>query len=88
VGKAAAKKAKEGGVISDDERRKLVSTVQSLGLEDAPKVPASMSGLETFSLSTDDEPESETKLVDAESLFNLPKGDADEDDEDEKDEQP
>ena len=32
VQKAAAKKAKEGSVMSDDERRKLVSTEQSLGL--------------------------------------------------------
>ena len=35
VQKAAAKKAKDGEVMSDDERRKLVSTEQSLGMESA-----------------------------------------------------
>ncbi|MBT8414394.1 MAG: DUF1013 domain-containing protein, partial [Boseongicola sp.] len=39
VQKANAKKAKEGGVMSDDERRKLVSTEQSLGMPDEPKIP-------------------------------------------------
>ena len=42
VQKAAAKKAKEGEVMSDDERRKLVSTEQSLGMEDEPKIPTAM----------------------------------------------
>jgi len=79
VRKAAAKKTKDGGVMTNDERRKLVSTVQSLGLEDEPKVPASVPGLETFSLSVDAAPESESKVVDAESLFNLPKPDAKDD---------
>jgi hypothetical protein len=50
VQKANAKKAKEGEVMSDDERRKLVSTEQSLGMEPEPKMPSSISGLETFSL--------------------------------------
>ncbi|MEM8577203.1 MAG: DUF1013 domain-containing protein [Pseudomonadota bacterium] len=80
VQKAAAKKAKEGAVMSDDERRKLVSTEQSLTMEPEPKIPTAIEGLETFSLSgndTDDEDE-EDNLVDADSFFNLPKGDGDE----------
>ena len=81
VQKAAAKKAAAGEVMSDDERRKLVSTEQSLGMDAEPKIPTAISGLETFTLSTDDvEIEKETP-VDADSLFNLPK-DAPEDDED------
>lgn len=74
VAKAAAKKAKEGGVMSDEERMKLVSTEQSLQVEEARAMPSNVSGLENFALS--DEPEEEKELlVDADSLFNLPKGD-------------
>ncbi|RVT82237.1 DUF1013 domain-containing protein [Rhodobacteraceae bacterium CCMM004] len=82
VQKAAAKKAKEGAVMSDDERRKLVSTEQSLDADPEPKIPAAISGLETFTLggSSDD---ADDKVPDAESFFNLPKGaEDDEDDED------
>jgi hypothetical protein len=81
VQKAAAKKAAEGNVMSDDERRKLVSTEQSLGMEAEPKIPTAIEGLETFSLSmdVDHEDEAESTLVDADSLFNLPKGGDDED---------
>jgi hypothetical protein len=82
VQKAAAKKAAEGEVMSDDERRKLVSTEQSLGMEAEPKIPTAIEGLESFTLLGDDDDEdasSEEALVDAESLFNLPKsGDEDE----------
>lgn len=76
VQKAAAKKAAEGAVMSDDERRKLVSTEQSLGMEAEPKIPTAIEGLETFSLSmeVDQEDDAESTLVDADSLFNLPKG--------------
>ena len=42
VQKAAAKKAREGELMSDDERRKLVSTEQSLGMEAEPKIPTAM----------------------------------------------
>jgi uncharacterized protein len=84
VQKAAAKKAKAGEVMSDDERMKLVSTEQSLQTEPEAKMPANMSGLETFSLAGGDDAEEdvsgESTLVDAESLFNLPKSD-DEDEE-------
>ena len=80
VQKAAAKKAAEGEVMSDDERRKLVSTEQSLDMEPEPKIPTAIEGLETFSLADDgDDDEEESTLVDADSFFNLPKGgDADE----------
>ncbi|WP_170444401.1 DUF1013 domain-containing protein [Ruegeria arenilitoris] len=83
VQKAAAKKAAEGGVMSDDERRKLVSTEQSLEMDAAPKIPTAIEGLETFSLSDDgDEEKVDEAVVDADSFFNLPKGGAEEDDED------
>jgi uncharacterized protein len=86
VQKAAAKIATEGGGMTDDERRKLVSTEQSLGMEAEPRIPSSISGLETFSLSetADDEDRKPEKVLDAESLFNLPNADEDED----EDEQP
>ncbi len=81
VQKAAAKIAAEGGGMTDDERRKLVSTEQSLGMEAEPRIPSSISGLETFSLSdsTDDEDREPEKVLDADSFFNLPDSDDDED---------
>lgn len=86
VQKANARTAKEGTVMTDDERRKLVSTEQSLRMEAEPRIPTAISGLETFSLSeSGDRPRlrEEDKLPDADSLFNLPKGrDEDEEDED------
>jgi hypothetical protein len=88
VQKANAKKAKEGGVMSDDERRKLVSTEQSLGMPAEPKMPSAMAGLETFTLSenTDSneaDAEDDAKNVDvsdADSFFNLPEDAAGDDD--------
>ncbi|WP_293449682.1 cell cycle transcriptional regulator TrcR [Planktotalea sp.] len=73
VQKAAAKKAAEGEVMSDDERRKLVSTEQSLSMSDEPKIPSAIEGLETFTLgSVDEEPEVETgDIHDAESFFSI-----------------
>ncbi|MGG7644850.1 DUF1013 domain-containing protein [Rhodovulum sp. YNF3179] len=86
VRKAAAKKAKDGELMSDEERRRLVSTEQSLEMEAEPKMPSSISGLETFTLGGSDESDSSDKEetpVDADSLFNLPDSDTDaEDDED------
>jgi hypothetical protein len=81
VQKANAKKAKEGGVMSDDERRKLVSTEQSLGTPAEPKMPSAIAGLETFSLSANDDDKDDTDFSDADSFFNLPDDD-DEDDDD------
>ncbi|MGJ8584288.1 MAG: DUF1013 domain-containing protein [Marinosulfonomonas sp.] len=80
VQKAAAKKAAAGEVMSDDERRKLVSTEQSLGMEAEPKIPTAISGLETFSLSTDEEPEDDGSDLNADNLFNL--SDSEDDSED------
>ena len=80
VQKANAKKAKEGGVMSDDERRKLVSTEQSLGMDTEPKIPAAMAGLETFTLGdAAPEPEEDTSVPDADTFFNLPDDDGDDD---------
>lgn len=78
---AVRKKAAEGGVMSDDERRKLVSTEQSLGMPDEPKMPSSIAGLENFTLTEKEDKSAD--YSDAESFFNLP--DADEDDEDDED---
>lgn len=71
VQKANAKIAKEGGGMSDDERRKLVSTETSLGMDTDPKVPTAIEGLETFTLGEVEEKPAE-KPIDADSLFNLP----------------
>ena len=76
VQKAAAKNAQAGGeALSDDERRRLVSTEQSLGTETSDgRVPSNMAGLETFTLSGQDEEKRDRRDVrDAESFFNIPK---------------
>ena len=82
VQKAARKKAADGEVMSDDERRKLVSTEQSLGMEAEPKMPTAIEGLETFTLGggTDEDKEDDAAPIDADSFFNLP-DDADDDEE-------
>lgn len=84
VQKAAQTRSAEGSVMSDDERRKLVSTEQSLAAPDEPKIPTAISGLESFTLgedtsaqTDDDDPRS---YSDADSFFNLP-GDEEEDNE-------
>ncbi|MCC7320977.1 MAG: DUF1013 domain-containing protein [Rubellimicrobium sp.] len=90
VAKANERKLRDGSAMTDDERRKLVSTAQSLTMSPEPRLPSSMAGLETFSLSdprdnaTDDDRAGTRGPIDADSLFNLPAegpGD-DEDDED------
>ena len=85
VQKAVAKKLASGEVMNDDERRKLVSTVQSLGMDAEPKMPTAIEGLETFTLSDtpiegeDDEDEDANKnFGDADSFFDLPSGDGEE----------
>ncbi|WP_417587677.1 DUF1013 domain-containing protein [Pararhodobacter oceanensis] len=92
VQKAAKKKAAEGGVMSDDERRKLVSTEQSLEMPAEPRLPSNMEGLEAFTLggskaADDDEKKDKVDYSDADSFFNLPDGEGDdaEKDEDEDD---
>lgn len=79
----AARKAATESVMSDDERRKLVSTEQSLGMSDEPRLPTAIAGLENFSLSASKEEENEEHkdFSDAESFFNLP-GSGEEDDND------
>lgn len=79
VQKAAAKKAREGEVMSDDERRKLVSTEQSLDMDAEPRMPTAIEGLETFTLGGDDLPVDEDEAdksdySDADSFFSLPDG--------------
>ncbi|AQS49977.1 MULTISPECIES: DUF1013 domain-containing protein [Thioclava] len=85
----AAKKAAAEGVMSDDERRKLVSTEQSLGMPDEPRLPSGIAGLENFSssdLKQETEEEEETAdnadYSDADSFFNLPDDNEDEDEDD------
>lgn len=80
VQKAAKKRAAEGGVMSDDERRKLVSTETSLSMSDDQRLPTAIAGLENFSLSKDED-EPEEKPFDASTFFNLPDS-KDEDDDD------
>ena len=84
VQKAAAQKAKEGEAMSDDERRKLLSTEQSLTMEPEPKMPTAIEGLETFSLGGEEleEEKDDLETMDADSFFNLP--DSSDDDEDDK----
>lgn len=76
---AARKKAAEGVVMTDDERRKLVSTEQSLGMPDEPKIP---SGLDAFTRTEPRREEKPADFSDAESFFNLPQGDDDDEDDD------
>lgn len=89
VQKANAKKAADGTAMTDDERRKLVSTETSLSMDPEPAVPAAIAGLETFTLGTNTDDEDDTPAHDssrdADSFFNLPEGGDDEDDEDDQD---
>ncbi|MEY3003851.1 MAG: hypothetical protein RLZZ491_1027 [Pseudomonadota bacterium] len=86
VQKANARKAKDGGVMTDDERMKLVSTETSLAMDTEPRLPSNIAGLEGFSLSRDDaDDERPRRDLDANSLFNLPAHAADDEDEDEDD---
>ena len=86
VQKAAAKKAAEGGVMNDDERRKLVSTEQSLEMDAEPRMPSNMEGLEAFTLGDapadaglEEDQRGDDDFADADSFFNLPEsGDEDE----------
>ena len=68
--------------LTDGQIGKLVSTEQSLGMDDAPRLPTAIEGLESFTLREDDEDEKPEPKYDADSFFNLPDNDDDEDDED------
>ncbi len=74
VQKAAQKKASEGIVMNDDERRKLVGTEQSLDMPVEPKIPTAIEGLQAFSLRNDPDPkkQEDDEFLDADSFFNLP----------------
>ncbi|MCC5974360.1 MAG: DUF1013 domain-containing protein [Rubellimicrobium sp.] len=84
VQKASAQRARDGVVMSDDERRKLVSTEQSLGMAPEPRMPTAISGLETFTLRDAEDPRDDqdedgaADNRDPESFFNLPGDDEDE----------
>jgi len=84
---AAQRKAAEGTVITDDERRKLVSTEQSLSMPTSSRAADRFSGIEAFGSTASDAREAADKvnLPDAESFFNLPAGSGDGDEEDEED---
>ena len=82
VQQAAKRKAAEGGVMSDDERRKLVSTEQSLGMAPEPKIP---SGLEVFGEEEEDKGNVPGRdFSDAESFFSLPAGGNDDEEDDDR----
>ncbi|MBW7921535.1 MAG: DUF1013 domain-containing protein [Rubellimicrobium sp.] len=80
VAKANERRIKDGTAIEDDERRKLVSTQQSLSMSPEARIPSAIAGLESFTLSGshDDDREDEPE-IDADSLFNLPDDDEDDD---------
>jgi len=82
VQKAARKKAAEGVVMSDDERRKLVSTETSLAMGTEPRGPAGLAGLEHPAGDEEAERRSPKDYSDADSFFNLPEADEDDEDED------
>ena len=86
---AAVAKAvrKSPDAMTDAERMRLVSTEQSLSMDIEPRIPASVTGLETFSLSSD-EPERPGAKLDAESLFTISSSDEDAEDTDGEDEGP
>jgi len=77
VQQAVKRKAAEGAVMSDDERRKLVSTEQSLTMAPEPRMPGAPAGGESFGAS--EREESPRDFSDADSFFNLPHGEEDED---------
>ena len=79
---AARKKAAEGHVMTDDERRKLVSTEISLGMSSEPRI-----GIDLGGFAPDPQPDQRTAkdFSDAESFFNLPEEDDDEDEDEDAD---
>lgn len=81
---ATAAKKHASDMMSDDERRKLVSTELSLGMPTEPRLPSAVAGLEGFGAGGEDEHASAKDFSDAESFFNLPHSDED-DEEDEHD---
>ncbi|MGA0542038.1 DUF1013 domain-containing protein [Neotabrizicola sp. VNH66] len=81
---AVRKRAAEGVVMTDDERRKLVSTEQSLGMAPEARVPDALTGLEVFGDEDDKEDVPSRDFSDADSFFSLPAGGEDEDEDDDR----
>ena len=79
---AARKKAAEGVVMTDDERRKLVSTETSLSMPSEPRIGGDLAGIGAFARSEREEKPAD--FSDAESFFNLPHGDDDDEEDDER----
>ena len=88
VQQAAKKRAAEGGLMTDDERRKLVSTETSLAMSPEQRLPSSIAGLENFSLSSAEEKPDRADYSDAESFFNLPEDKDDDSDDGDDDDSP
>ncbi|MFV0383558.1 DUF1013 domain-containing protein [Paracoccus sp. (in: a-proteobacteria)] len=82
VQKAAKRRGAEGEVMTDDERRKLVSTETSLAMNVDPRLPTAIAGLENFTLGNDDDDRKPEPELDADSFFNLPESDDDDEDDD------
>ncbi len=78
VQKAAKKKAAEGGLMTDDERRKLVSTETSLSMGTSARI----AGIEAVTRVVDEEYSAPRDFSNADAFFNLPEG-AEDDEEDE-----
>ncbi|GIX12479.1 MAG: hypothetical protein KatS3mg118_0438 [Paracoccaceae bacterium] len=87
---AERKRAQQEALMTPEERLRLLETSESLRAPTEPRLPSSVSGFEHFSLRemTGDprglpDDEEESTLVDADSLFNLPKssGKAEDDEE-------
>ncbi|MFC0280897.1 DUF1013 domain-containing protein [Falsigemmobacter intermedius] len=80
---AVKKKALEGGVMSDDERRKLVSTETSLGMAPEARISDEDNLQALFGgASEEKEGKSAADYSDADSFFNLPNDAADDEEED------
>lgn len=85
VKRATARKEKvEGQTMTDEEKKVLMSTEASLNAHVEPSRPQkSFGGLENFSILGDEREEDDrSTLVDADSLFNLPSGGKDDEDDD------
>ncbi len=82
VQKAARKKAADGVVMSDDERRKLVSTEQSLGMAPEARSGSPFDDASAFADPREAEEKTPQDFSNADAFFNLPHGDDDDEDED------
>lgn len=74
VSKASKRKAEM--VDAADPSMTLMGTAESLAASTEPRLPSNMTGLENFGLADETE-KTEEEVVDADSLFNLPSSDED-----------